>query len=453
MRRFRSYFSKSNTIVKDSLLNSSQNPVTEICYGGEHKIVSRFLFDIDIKPLKEKIEKGQINPENIIAHKLHLTNTIFFTPRYIGKTTYNSNVDRASSFALDLFTIDEDWDEGSGYDLYLSPKANKNQPSNWIYKKTNTEWINTGAYTSGITETIKTIPFDKGNENIEIDITDHIDDMLLDPEVSGTTLGLKFIDDLENLKTPKMSAVGFHTNRTNTFYQPYVETILSDEIIDDRNFFYKDKKNTICFSLNEKHISDTSGFTINSVKIYDHEGLLFEIIEAPDIKYLGFGVYAVELEVSSTDYPDNIIFYDEWEYQIGDKIFKYKDRFHILSTSDYFLNNIGLNNENYNFFLFGVSQGEKIKRGEIRKIKITVKELYASADNLQPKEIEYRLYTIIENKNEVEMIPFTHVNRIKNNYEFILDTSWLLPQDYTIEIRLKNSINNISREKLSFQIH
>ena len=451
MRRFRSYFSKSNTIVKDSLLNSSQNPVTEIAYGGENKILSRFLFNIDLNPLKEKINSGIINPENIVGHRLHLTNSIYFLPKYIGKQTYNSNVDRASSFALDLFEVNEDWDEGSGYDLLLSPRDEKNQPSNWIYKKTNDEWVNYGAYISGTTQSIKTIPFDKGNENIDIDITDYIDDMLFDESQDYHGMGLKFIDDLEALKTNKINAVGFHTNNTNTFYEPYIETILKDEIIDDRHFFYQNKNNLLCFSINED--INMTGTTVNSVKIYDYLGNIHKIFENEEILYLGFGIYGVELEVSSEDYPDSVMFYDEWEFELNGRIIRKKDRFHIISYEDFHFKMQSMPFENYHFFMWGIYEGEKIKRGELRKIKLTIKELYANKDNNTPLDIEYRIYTTIENKNEVELIPFSQVNRIKKSYEFILDTSWFLPQDYYIEVRLKNGLSVSSKEKLSFTIH
>ncbi len=451
MRIFRSYFSKSNTIVKDSLLNSSQNPVTEIMYGGEKKTISRFIFDIDLNPLKEKIESGEINPENIIGHNLCLTNTIHFTPKYIGKQSYNSNIDRASSFILDLFEVNEDWDEGSGYDLIPAPKIDKNQPSNWEYKKTNEEWDNYGAYLSGTTEIIKTIPFDKGNENIKIDITDRIDDLLFDETSDLFGMGLKFTDDLEILKTNKINSVGFHTNNTNTFYQPYIETILNDEIIDDRNFFYQDKDNLLCFSVSENF--DVSGLTVNSVDIYDYLGNLYKTFESEEIKYLGSGIYGIDLNISSLIYPDSVIFYDEWKFTINDRTITKKDRFYIISNEDLLFKKGTLPFDNYHFYFWNLNEGEKIKRGEVRKVKLTVKELYANKSGNIPIDIEYRLFTKIENKNEVEIIPFNKVNRIKNSHEFIIDTSWLLPQDYFIEIRMKDGLSTSSKETVSFTIH
>ncbi len=51
MSYFRSYFSKNNTIIKDSTVNTAKNPTTELYYGEG---ISRFIFSVDFSNLQNK---------------------------------------------------------------------------------------------------------------------------------------------------------------------------------------------------------------------------------------------------------------------------------------------------------------------------------------------------------------------------------------------------------------
>ena len=65
------------------------------------------------------------NPNNIVSHKLYMTNTINHAKEYIGKKSYSLNIERASSFTLDLYNVNEDWDEGSGYDFIYNDTGSR----------------------------------------------------------------------------------------------------------------------------------------------------------------------------------------------------------------------------------------------------------------------------------------------------------------------------------------
>ena len=112
MSYFRSYFEKNNTIIKGSSLNTAKNPNTEIIYGTTF---SKYLFKIDLNVLQEKIDYGEYIIDQNTKHTLHLTNTIFGDESLLGDDRGNSNK-RATSFDLILFKIDEEWDEGVGFD-------------------------------------------------------------------------------------------------------------------------------------------------------------------------------------------------------------------------------------------------------------------------------------------------------------------------------------------------
>ena len=96
-----SYFSKNNTIISNSYTNTGRNPVTELFYGNllyskYPNGYSRFIFDLDLTLLREKIQDGTIQTgcTNNMTHTLKMTNTSTFNPDELntetGPTTPNS---------------------------------------------------------------------------------------------------------------------------------------------------------------------------------------------------------------------------------------------------------------------------------------------------------------------------------------------------------------------------
>lgn len=468
MSVFRSYFSKNNTLIDGNLTNNSQNPVTEISYGTLNSLPSRFIFDIDLNNLKQRIEEGFINPNRIVKHVLHMTNTISNAPEYKGKKSYSLEIERASSFTLDLFNVNEEWDEGNGYDFIWDNKPfayiDEPQPtlleqaSNWYYRKTNIPWtVSGGSYVSGLTTIFGSQRFEDGSEDLEIDITDYVNGKLGISGVTGFTgtsygLGVKFPDYLEQLETIYRQAVAFHVKDTHTFYEPYIETTIDDTIIDDRNYFYLDKDNNLYLYVNVG--GNSQDISVNSVEIYDFEDQLVVTATGDSISNVGKGVYKITINIPSGTYPDGVLFTDKWNVTINGKDFTHENQFYLISSDKYYTfdqsNNIEL--DNYYFYFWGISQQEKLIAGDIRKIKLTVRELYPNQDNFLPLDVEYRLYITIGEKYEKDVIPFTPVNRTSKGYEFNLDTSWLIPQDYCLELRLKNGNYYENKKCMKFTV-
>jgi len=470
MSYYRSYFKKNNTLIGNNLTNNSQNPVTEISYGTVNKQVSRFIFDVDLEDLRDRIVDGFINPDRIVRHVLHMTNTISNATQYIGKKSYSLNIDRATSFRLDVFNVNEDWDEGGGYDFVyddaqfpysdtLNPVVYP-QASNWSARTTVDNWTTAGAYLSGVTEIIGTEVFEKGSENIEIDVTDYINQRLFTTGYTGTSaytgasfgLGIKFADIFEELTTEFRQAVAFHAKHTNTFYEPYIETIIDDTIIDDRNYFYLDKDNDLYLYVNIGQFQQN--IIVNQVNIYDHEDNIIDMISGTSIINVSKGVYKITLNIDSNDYPDAVLFKDEWLLTVNGRPTTYTGEFYLISQDKYYSFNQSnqINFDNYYFYFWGIGEKENIRAGVVKKIKLTIKELYANQNNFLPLDIEYRLFTTIGKKYELDLIPFTSVNRTNTGYEFNLDTSWLIPQDYYIQIRMKNGNYYENKQTISFTV-
>jgi hypothetical protein len=434
--------------------------------------VSRLIFDLNLEPLLQRIADGHINPDRITKHVLHVTNTIQHAQEYVGKRSYSLDLERATSFDLDLFNVTEDWDEGNGYDFVwndrpdfiyvdeVNPSPNQ-QASNWFYRKTNVPWtVSGGSYVSGVTTILGTQRFEDGSEDVEIDITDYVNGRLAASGVTGTTgftgttygLGLKFPDDLEALETIYRQVVGFHVKHTHTFYEPFIETVIDDVIEDDRNYFYLDKDNVLYLYSNVGN--EPQNITVNSVQIYDYEDNLVSTLSGASIEQVRMGVYSIGLNISSDDYPDAVLFRDVWNVTVNGKNKTYENQFYLISDENYY--NFDLSNQidlgNYAFYFWGINQKENIVAGDIRKIRLTVKELVPNQDDFLPLDVEYRVFTTVGEKYELDVIPFTSVNRTSRGYEMDLDTSWLIPQDYCLQLRMKNGTYYENKECVKFTV-
>lgn len=441
---FHSFLKSNNTLIQNNNLNTSQNPVGELSYGSPQKTVSRIIFKPDLSLLINKINNEGIPFSKIVSHKLHFTNTISEIPQKAGNYSYSREIERASSFEVELFTLLEDWDEGRGYvfsynDDELLPFT-PTGASNWFYRKTGIPWVQSGAFvssgTTGITGTsiiVGTQFFEKGSENIDIDVTNYINNLLF----SGGTnfgLGLKMSDLLENMASLKRKAVAFHLKNTNTFYEPYIETIIDDSISDDRNFFFMDKDNDLYL------YSNSGDVIISGVTIYDFNDEIYQVIVPSGVTRVRTGVYKITVNVDSSDYPDAVIFRDVWRINQNGKVKNISNDFYLVNSDNFYSFGLSnrLNPDNYHFSYFGVNSQEYLKRGDKRRIEVTVKQLYKNLDSNLPLNLEYRLFIKQSNDVQIDIIPYTRVDRTVAGYEFILDTSWLIPQDYYLDLKISD---------------
>ena len=141
MSTHKSYFSKNNTLISNSEVNTAKNPVTEIFYGGGvsryvcvetnnstdsciddngvsitgytrqriNNSFSRFIFDLDLTDLKEKYNNKTINLTGSClntgaTHILRMVNTSTFDTALLNTTTAKGNK-RATSFDLVLIKL------------------------------------------------------------------------------------------------------------------------------------------------------------------------------------------------------------------------------------------------------------------------------------------------------------------------------------------------------------
>ena len=271
---YHTYFDKNNTIVENSFVNTGKNPVTQLYYGQS---LSRFLFYCSFNEIKQKFLNKEFTLANV-KHYLKMKNCSNFDVTQklsVGENLVFSGVYRASSFDMELRAMKEYWDEGVGFDfqpnlfsaVYPYDITYVTTPSNWYSGTTNKKFLTTGGTLSN--SIISTQHFNSGDEDICMDITNFVNEILASGITTGITIGrvstgtttgitynyqgfcLKFSEFFENLNNTNQTAVGFFTRYTQTFFDPYIETIYDDLIMDDRTDFYLNKINRLYFILDQ----------------------------------------------------------------------------------------------------------------------------------------------------------------------------------------------------------
>lgn len=452
MSYFRSYFEKNNTILKSSQVNTSKNPTTEIFYGSG---LSKFLFKIDFSELENKVNNGDYVVTTGTTHTLHLTNTIFGDETFLGAKR-GTGRQRTNSFDLILFSIPEFWDEGlgfdyedGGYDFTTGNVTFDERPCNWFNRTTLNPWTVEGVYSDSPT-ILRTIHFDNGNEDINVDITNYVNNVLTGATDQG--LGLSYAILYQDIESEIDQSVAFFTKYTQTFFEPYVESFFDDRIDDDRsNFIEKVNQNLYL------HVTKGTNY-------YDLDELpTVDVLETNGTEIMGLtgitttkirkGVYKVTFGLDGVLCDGKRFYYDKWRNLILDGVQIADVRQKFIPKPYTSLYSIGENQselERYVIQFFGIKQNEKIIRGENRKVVVTFKSINISKPVLFD-EVFYRMY-IKEGRTNVIIHDWTQID-VTNENSFILNTSVYIPREYFIEIKGKTHTEEIFyNNEIKFEI-
>lgn len=464
----KTFISKSNTIIKDNPCNTSLNPVMELNYG---KMITRGLIYFDHNKVKQMVE-DKIYPDiSKLKHVLHMTNASSVRDKNINCPTLDSEYQyhkkRAISFDLIFFLIPNDWDSGRGFDyaqdLYDSDHRSVSADGcSWYQFRDYCKWDSEGIYsTERLSNEVDLFTslngnlsnviigyqhFDVGNEPIVFDITDTFNKFITG-ELCNYGIGIAFSPAFEQTKTDMSQYVGFFTQHTNSFYEPYIETTYDETIDDDRTDFYLDKDNKLYF------YASVGGNTVNldELPICDVNGA--EIAAKQATK----GVYYIDIKLSSEEYEPDTMFYDVWKnikYK-GHEIPDVELSFVTKSPSGYF--SFGLPSEEtekvkFQPYLYGINNLERIRRGDIRKVSVDCKIPYTTNQIYAVDNLEYRLYTM-QGEREIDVISYTKVERAYNSNYFFINTNDLIPSRYYIDIKAKYDYEETyHRDMLEFDI-
>ena len=301
--------------------------------------------------------------------------------------------------------------------------------------------------------------FDVGNENLNIDITD-IFNKFLTGELENYGIAIAYSPMLEITESAFENYLGLLTDKTNTFFEPFVETRYTDVVSDDRSNFVLSKNNklylycTIGDTLQDLDQNPTVTITNGDEEVItDSEGN--EMRDIPSIKQ-SRGIYYIDIRLNASDFETDTMLYDTWGgivYQ-GTELEDVELDFTLKSTPNYF--NIGnsLNSTNVTFTpsITGIKEKEQIKRGDVRKLIINAKPSYTVNTSQLVDNLAIRLY-IKDGTREIDVIEWDGINKAFSENFYIIDTNILIPQRYFVDVRITYGLNTIiHHDVLSFDI-
>lgn len=486
---YKSYISKFNTIISGSKLNTGLNPIAELVYGKD-TIVSRVLMYFDHNKVKELMENGTMVDMKKMKHTLHITNagSIDFTQLHQKETSsinFNKKI-RATSFDIIFFLLPKPWDRGKGFDYsrnYLNVdfysknvidpnRLYSEDGSNWFNRMNGTPWSEPGVFSNDrLSEeydkfaagedsiVIGRQHFDVGNENINLDVTETFNKFLTG-EYTNYGIGMAFSPLLEASESEYENYIAFLTDKTNTFFEPFVETRYEDVIMDDRANFVLSKRNrlylycTIGDQLEDLDINPTVTIRNGDDEIIrDATGREMTWIMS---KKQSRGVYYIDLKLSKNDFEADTMLFDTWtniQYQ-GTVLDDVELDFTLKSTPNFFNigNSTSVTNVTFSPAISGIQEKETIKRGDIRKLVIKAKPSYTTNTVQLVDNMDIRLY-VKDGTREIDVIEWDKINKAFSENFYLLDTNILIPQRYFVDIRIKYGMNSIvHHDVLSFDI-
>lgn len=448
MSVFRSYIDKQATLIHsnngNNITNNSLNPIIELSYGGSTNsattIFSRYIFTLDLNPLLNKINNEGINNTLFTSHILNFSNVISFSPNLIGGKLNGTK--RGQGVNIKLYLLTEDFTQGTGYEYIYDINAYNNDINttapNWKYRNTNDLWTTSGGSLNRA-NLLNTQYLELGSEDIKLDITEYINVVLFD-NVQNYGFMLCFEEEIEQKADLNQNVITFFSKYTNTFYQPYLQTIINDSVYEDRNKFYFNEQNKL-YIQSSKPIYNTSFF--NDVDIINHNGSTYTTIPNSSINKVNNYIWYINLNISqNNDRPDLVNWSDNWgvTFDDGDTYNLLKQEF-TLFEKNIFEETDDLNSQELWFSFYGIKQNQVISnKSSVKRINVSVKRLVGSSIDNHPTldDLQYRVYTL-QGKNEIDVIPYTDINKLKDNYYFDIDFSWFIPQYYYIQLRVLNN--------------
>lgn len=450
---YRSYFKKNNTIISETRVNSAKNPVTELFYGGDY---SRFIFQPDFKGLIKKISDGDIQRDRILKHTLVMYNTINPNENSYFNEVTGINTKRTTSFDLKISKITQEWDEGTGYD-YVDTESQfpfqqtfSMNPSNWFMATNLDEWTTTGAIFSG--DTIGFQHFDNGSENLKIDITDYVNDILDGVEVN-MGLGLSFDSAYEEIKNLEIyRSVAFFTKYTQTYFEPYVETYYDDFIYDNRDNFIACDENKLYL------IVTKSGKYINldvnpNVSIYDTNG---ELLMNSNSYKVRRGVYGIDVNICSEMCGYEQLYRDVWSnIRLNGRVLNDINQEFILKPSKMMIDTTPNEYNQYDlkFKFNGISKGVKLHRGDVKKIIVNPIIQFGYDIGDFEFNFEYKIYTK-EGQDQIDVIDWHPLNKLNGEYHLIIDTDiFISNKEYYLSIKMShNNMTHTYDKEIMFYV-
>jgi hypothetical protein len=359
------------------------------------------------------------------------------------------------NFDLIVHPVSSSWEEGLGLDMegYSDIDA-----ANWLSSSLTSSWTNQGG--DFLTGTIFQQHFDRGNEDLEIDITSIVE-MWITGAVEPNGLIVKLPDIIESGSRTYYTKKFFARGSQFFYKRPWIEARFDESIRDDRNYFYKSSSLA------------PEADNINRLYMYNrHRGLLSDIAGNPNTELycsiysgtlgpaglpvpldnnfgLGYiaatrirkGIYEAEVVVNT----EAQLLFDVWHN--GDNIYYYTgSAFDVKSgdgdnESDFQISDYSVNITNLKTVY---SANEQARFNLYVRDKNWDPTIYtiskANAENFTIRKAYYKIFRIVDN---LEIIPYgdkdieyTRLSYDDTGNYFDLDMSIFEP-GYTYGVKFK----------------
>lgn len=454
----RTFISKCTTIFEGSEDNFGLNPIIMLNKG---LVNSRALVQFDI-------DKASQMDTNSTKHILTMYNCGSldekkFTKR-INSEDINGEKVRATSFTIIAFRVPTSWDRGRGFDhsndkWFIGDNAASTQGCNWYQAEDGKRWLYDGIYPETNYDVLLPVSiaqeydkylngkesivvadqhFTTGTEDLRLDLTDYVNG-IVSGKYKNNGICLMFAPSEAVSDVSITKYVGFFSDKTNTFYEPILESRNNDAIVDNRYTFTLGAKNKLYLYAD----SMGGGVEFDELPVCKINGKSYPVTEYTD------GVYYATVKIDDVE-PDTILV-DEWSNLAinGTPIETVEQEF-VVHAGIRFGSYASTIKDSANEYVVisGIKNDEKVRQGEDRVVEVMVKKPYSGTEIHTNKPILYRLY-VKDAYREVDVIDWDGVNILPDTNYFVIDTSSLLPQEYHVDIKIGSKTH---KDRLKFKI-
>ena len=281
--------------------------------------------------------------------------------------------------------------------------------------------------------------FDIGCEDIDIDITDTFN-KFISGELENYGIGIAFSPKYEASESQNENYFGMFTNRTNTFFEPYVETIYYDSIHDDRQNFILGKANRLYLYANiGGNLENLDELPTCSV-----DGVEYEVKQGSK------GAYYIDITLPPNVYTSPTMLYDKWgniKYK-GEVFSDVEMEFTTQPAVSYFnIFNRMPEKASFTPTVYGINNGEHVTQNDIRKVCFLFKKDYAKNTAVIVDEVEVRLY-VMDGTAQITVMPYIKTERSFTDTYITIDTNMLVPNTYHMDVRVKYGMEMIEHHDI-----
>ena len=269
--------------------------------------------------------------------------------------------------------------------------------------------------------------FDNGLENIEVDITETVN-KFISGELENYGIGVAFSPTQEYSDSIMENYIGLLTNKTHSFFEPFVETLYTAIIDDDRANFIPGKDNHIYLYSN----IGSKLTPLDELPVCTIDGKEYPVTE------ISRGVYYATVNIPIDECTSPTMFYDEWTNLIynGNKLPSVELNFTTQNPFEYFKVGNGLPEQNsFTPTCYGINDNEQIQRNDIRKVNFLIKKSYQTNVATRVGDVYARLY-VMDGTAQCDVIPYHKVNKAFTENYMEIDTSILPPNEYHIDVKI-----------------